>query len=255
MDLPIDNSDYSKPDYWDKRFRDETEFNWLGGLEHYKDALQSMLKDYSKGDSILHIGCGNSSFSTELRSQGWSNITNIDISINGLNKLKEREKSSEYILMDMTCMPLRDNSYDIILEKATLDSLQVTTKSPWDLQSKENRLVSKVLSEISRILRPGGTFISITFSQPHFRVPLLCERSLGWSVHVDTVQGAGLPTYVMQMCEGDPGEALESYCWVRTNHTTYSSPDDSSDDESFVANINTFSDSESDHPSESEASR
>ena len=38
------------------RFRDETEFNWLGGLEHYKQSLQDMLKDYSKGDSILQLG-------------------------------------------------------------------------------------------------------------------------------------------------------------------------------------------------------
>ena len=37
-------------------------------------------------------------------------------------------------------MPLKDASYDIVIEKATLDSLQVTAASPWDLQSQENQL-------------------------------------------------------------------------------------------------------------------
>ena len=64
----------------------------------------------------------------------------MDISLNGLKKLREREPHSEFFLMDMTRMPIRDHTYDIVIEKATLDSLQVTAKSPWNFQSEENRL-------------------------------------------------------------------------------------------------------------------
>ena len=42
--------------------------------------------------------------------------------------------------MDMTRMPLKDHSFDIVIEKATLDSLLVTAKSPWNFQSEENLL-------------------------------------------------------------------------------------------------------------------
>ncbi len=47
---------------------------------------------------------------------------------------------SEYLLMDMTRMPVKDDSFDIVIEKATLDSLLVTAKSPWNFQSEENLL-------------------------------------------------------------------------------------------------------------------
>ena len=47
---------------------------------------------------------------------------------------------SEYLLMDMTRMPIKDHSFDIVIEKATLDSLLVTAKSPWNFQSEENLL-------------------------------------------------------------------------------------------------------------------
>ena len=95
---------------------------------------------YLKHFFSIFSGCGNSSFSTELSNAGWTNITNLDISLNGLKTLKQREPKSEYLLMDMTRMPLKDASYDIVIEKATLDSLQVTAASPWDLQSQENQL-------------------------------------------------------------------------------------------------------------------
>jgi ubiquinone/menaquinone biosynthesis C-methylase UbiE len=49
--------------------------------------------------------------------------------------------------------------------------------------------VKKSLGEIKRVLRRGGTFVSITFSQPHFRVPLLATQELAWAVHVQKVKG------------------------------------------------------------------
>ena len=107
----------------------------------------------------------------------------------------------------------------------------------------------KVLSEVKRILRPGGTFISITFSQPHFRVPLLATKGLDWSIRVDTVESSGLPSYVMQMTAGDPKSALDKYCWVHSTQEKEYSSDliMSSDDEAFLGNIDPNSDSENDN--------
>ena len=48
---------------------------------------------------------------------GWANITNIDISLTGLQKLRRREKDSNYILMDMSLMPFKDKTFDVVLEK------------------------------------------------------------------------------------------------------------------------------------------
>ena len=84
----------------------------------------------------------------------------MDISLNGLKKLREREPHSEFLLMDMTRMPIRDHTYDIVIEKATLDSLQVTAKSPWNFQSEENRLGRQVKS----------TFVCVSSSRNIFFV-------------------------------------------------------------------------------------
>ena len=87
--------------------------------------------------------------------------------------------------MDMTAMTYKSHSFDVVLEKATLDSLVVDCKSPWDLKDPSYVDLLKALTEVKKVLKPGGLFISITFTQPHFRVPLLASQGLGWSIQVN----------------------------------------------------------------------
>jgi ubiquinone/menaquinone biosynthesis C-methylase UbiE len=52
---------------------------------------------------------------------GWSNVTNIDISTVVLHNMRSQEaRQQTYIAMDMTRMPFRDSSFDIVIEKAGL---------------------------------------------------------------------------------------------------------------------------------------
>ncbi len=87
--------------------------------------------------------------------------------------------------MDMTAMTYKSLSFDVVFEKATLDSLVVDCKSPWDLKDPSYVELLKALKEVKKVLKPGGLFISITFTQPHFRVPLLASQGLGWSIQVN----------------------------------------------------------------------
>ncbi len=41
--------------------------------------------------------------------------------------------------------------------------------------------------QVSRILKPDGIFISITFCQPHFRKPLYAKDTYGWSIECQTI--------------------------------------------------------------------
>ena len=86
--------------------------------------------------------------------------------------------------MDMTAMTYQPHSFDVVFEKATLDSLVVDCKSPWDLKDPSYVDLLRALKEVKKVLRLGGVFISLTFTQPHFRVPLLASQGLGWSVQV-----------------------------------------------------------------------
>ena len=89
--------------------------------------------------------------------------------------------------MDMTAMTYKHHSFDVVFEKATLDSLVVDCQSPWNLQDPSYVDLLKALKEVKKVLKPGGLFISITFTQPHFRVPLLASQGLGWSVQVNII--------------------------------------------------------------------
>ena len=89
--------------------------------------------------------------------------------------------------MDMTAMTFKSHSFDVVFEKATLDSLVVDCKSPWDLKDPSYVDLLKALTEVKKVLKPGGSFVSITFTQPHFRVPLLASQGLGWSIQVNII--------------------------------------------------------------------
>lgn len=39
-----------------------------------------------------------------------------------------------------------------------------------------------ISSQVSRVLKPGGRFISVTFAQPHFRKRLYARAEYGWSI-------------------------------------------------------------------------
>ena len=72
-----------------------------------------------KNQSRTVAGCGNSSLSADLEKVGWWNVTNIDISTVVLHNMKNQDQASQtYLAMDMTNMPFRDQSFDIVIEKA-----------------------------------------------------------------------------------------------------------------------------------------
>ena len=78
IDLPDDNKNYKDPDYWNNRFKSEDSYEWLVEYKDVKYNLSSILQD--KSSRILQLGCGNSNFSDEMHQDGFTDITNIDIS-------------------------------------------------------------------------------------------------------------------------------------------------------------------------------
>ena len=149
-----------------------------------------------------------------------------------------------FFQMDMTSLTFEDQSFDIVIEKATLDSLLVDCKSPWDLTDPSQLAVLKCLEQVKRVLRPGGVFLSLTFSPPHFRVPLLASHGLDWAVEVAVCGGRDtlLDYYLLSCRHGDPGPALAKWAVGRNPDTLDTSPAPcSSDEESeeYIARINT----------------
>ncbi len=120
-----------------------------GGAEAWDapelDAIKAALGD-SGGLSVLDAGCGVGKFNSALRNAGC--VLGIDFSWEGLIRFQRPVCASLGLVQaDITRMPFRDHVFDVAL------SCQVLSHVPTvDLRSQ-------FLSELARVLKPGGRLI------------------------------------------------------------------------------------------------
>ena len=178
--LPASNSAYSSPAYWDSRYSRESHYEWLLDYRALAPALAPLLARLGTGARILQLGCGNSGLALDLHTAGYTEVTNIDISPVCVANMRARHPELTFLEMDMASMAFPDHSFDLVVEKATVDSVLVDAP-PWELASPGHLLAIRTLREVKRVLRPHGTFLSITFAQPHHRCSLGCSPPEGQS--------------------------------------------------------------------------
>ena len=79
----------------------------------------------------------------------------------------------QWMVMDMTNMTFDANSFDIIIDKASMDALAVNEKDVWSPDESVVQSIHRMCTDISRILKHNGLFLSLSFAQPHFRTKYL----------------------------------------------------------------------------------
>uniref|UniRef100_A0A8C8VGF4 EEF1A lysine methyltransferase 4 n=1 Tax=Pelusios castaneus TaxID=367368 RepID=A0A8C8VGF4_9SAUR len=203
MDLPDCNVRYRDRCFWDARYREAgaAPAEWFGGFPCFREQLEAELRP---GDRILVLGCGNSALSHDLFQLGYTDITNIDYSpvcIASMRAHYSQCRGMQWLVMDARDLAFADSSFDVVLEKGTLDSMLVGETDPWNMSPETTALLDQVLKEVSRVLRPGGRFISITFAQPHFRKRHYAQPAYGWSL-CHTTYGTGFHYFLYVMCKG-----------------------------------------------------
>eukprot|EP01017_Pseudomicrothorax_dubius_P019589 TRINITY_DN2151_c0_g1_i3.p1 TRINITY_DN2151_c0_g1~~TRINITY_DN2151_c0_g1_i3.p1 ORF type:complete len:254 (-),score=58.78 TRINITY_DN2151_c0_g1_i3:322-1083(-) len=161
----FERAEYARPEFWNKRFEEAKGFfDWYIEYSQFKRHLEEVFP-ISKTDKILMVGCGNSRLSEEMYDDGYSNIINIDISdvvINIMNQHTESvNKPMEFIVMDATSMPFRDASFDVVIDKGTLDALMCNPESDQEGQ--------RLLAEMRRVCAPGGRILIVSHGSPHHR--------------------------------------------------------------------------------------
>ena len=190
-----DNSVFKLKSYWDERFQKEEQYDWLVKYDELEQYLSAHLTD--RNARILVLGCGNSTFSSDLYDHGYKNITNIDFSEVCIERMQLKHSNSRpdmsWVTMDMTELTFDDESFDIVIDKASMDAILVDEGDVWDPEPETIALVDKMNLGISRVLKKGGKFIQITFAQPHFRTKYLMAQR------------------VLQF-ECSPFESLKGYC-------------------------------------------
>ncbi|KAM6919139.1 EEF1A lysine methyltransferase 4 [Xenentodon cancila] len=241
--LPDNNSRYKDVVYWDERYTTEQCYDWLGGFSQFQHLLEKVIR---KEDSILILGCGNSSMSGDMYRAGYHAITNIDYSSVCISTMSARYNSCSGMTwhqMDVRQLSFPDASFNVILEKATLDAIMVEEKTPWEVSPETACFLHRALTEISRCLKPGGRFISITFAQPFFRKRLYARTEYNWSVNHHSY-GEGFEYFVYVMTKGEELSPEDAALERKLSEDTQSSPGPASvtstqaeDKEDFLSNI------------------
>ncbi len=81
---------YGKPEYWEDRYqKDKEPFDWYQRYSGVKDMITQHIKPEFQ---ILMLGCGNSKMSEDMFEDGYSNITNVDISFTVIKQMQEYYK-------------------------------------------------------------------------------------------------------------------------------------------------------------------
>ena len=156
---------YGDKNYWEERYDEQngTTFDWLEDYESIKPIIDNL--GIKKDFRILNVGCGNSEFSEKMYDEGYTHNYNIDICKNVIDfmaKRNEGKKGLHFNVMDVCEMAYKDETFDLIIDKSTIDALLCGDHS--------YMIVAKMLKEISRVLKTGGYYIIISYGQPENRM-------------------------------------------------------------------------------------
>jgi len=170
--------DYGNVNYWDERYssQEHKDFDWYQDASVLKTLLLPHLKKKSDFE-ILIPGCGNSTLGSQLYDDGYTNITNIDISSVVIAQMHDKyidKQEMEYQKMDARSMQIPDNCFDLIIDKALFDS---------QLCSIDNmNNINLLLNEMYRVLKPNGVYIIISHCEPSRRLSYLTRGGFRWTV-------------------------------------------------------------------------
>jgi tocopherol O-methyltransferase len=118
------------------------------------DLIEEVLKwaEVTQAENILDVGCGIGGSSLDLAKKFNATATGITLSPVQANRATERARAAgsaaQFQVADALAMPFADNSFDLV----------------WSLESGEHMPNKpKFLQECHRVLKPGGTFIFVTW--------------------------------------------------------------------------------------------
>ncbi|KAI6714215.1 hypothetical protein JHW43_003252 [Diplocarpon mali] len=205
----------SRPEYWDARYaaksagaggKDMKSFEWFRDFRKLKRFFEEWLPAPGGAEVLLHLGCGNSTLTSDLYHEGYKHQICVDFSQVVINAMmtKYAELNQRWAVMDVRKLELEDSSIDLAIDKGTLDAFLHGSlwSPPDDVISNVGAYVDEVRSsslfwnfrpQVARVLKPEGKWLYITYRQPHFMKPLL-EREGEWSLEVQVLEdpdGAG----------------------------------------------------------------
>jgi len=174
--------EYGNPAFWELHYHKEPEaFDWFQDYGALKDVIVTYAKT---SDNILHAGCGTSMLPELMYDDGYLLMTNIDVSHHLIDCMREKYRDRhtlEWLQMNVCALEFPEESIDFVLSKGLLDAMFCGEN--WAGR------ISKALLEVSRVLKPGGTFLIISNGIPDKMMePLQGDGAYKWTInHVHSV--------------------------------------------------------------------
>jgi SAM-dependent methyltransferase len=142
--------------YWDAYYSDPSSFTDAYTREWYcsADTLRPHIKSAAPGLAV-ELGCGTSMMSAVLEDMGYS-VVSCDFSLAALNDSSEDPVADQRLLADICRLPVRSGSLDLVVDKATIDTLLCAPAG-------RDGMVA-AYQEAARVLRPGGKLLTVSHS-------------------------------------------------------------------------------------------
>lgn len=129
-----------------------------------------LLEHIVAGERVLDVGCGEGRFASELVSVGVE-VVGIDVAEEPLRRGRERDRGLDLRLVDAEgSWPLQDASFDAVWAGETIE--HVADTAGW-------------LSEVRRVLRPGGRLLLSTPDHGRLRMLRLALSRRAFEAHFD----------------------------------------------------------------------
>lgn len=173
----------SKQSYWEKYYKGDTQqMDWMVGSSvvavSVVDKLKSHFAKSTHPLALLDFGCGSSMVSKDIsklcgdsiqitlldyihQALVWQQNNHLDSNVE--HKLRHH---FDCIQGDARTLPFRNETFDVILDKGTLDSLLKDRTSGI-------HVANCALEECHRLLRRGGLWFQITDEDPDLRLGLI----------------------------------------------------------------------------------
>ncbi|KAF5355280.1 hypothetical protein D9758_006080 [Tetrapyrgos nigripes] len=172
--LPQSNDQYGTKEYWNSRYAQEADgssFDWFKSYSDIAHIIHELIPE--RASRILMLGCGNSKLSEEMYEDGYKNIVNIDYSAVVIEQMQNRHggvrPEMQWHEMDVRDLKFEKGTFDVAIDKGTMDAMMTAKGDIWNPPQQVIDDCTKEASEVIRVLKEQGSFIYLTFGQPHFR--------------------------------------------------------------------------------------
>ena len=164
------------PVYWSSQHQDP--FACTEALQSFGAIKRFLFRFVHRDSIVLIVGCGNSRLGESLYDSGIQNITCIDCSESVIHLMQLRNRSEgrrnmKHEVMDYTNLSYNDRTFDIIIDKNVLDIFMSIPKD-------ENKAATDAVAHVSRLLKPSGVFMMLSYAKTSTRFPIL-----GWAEDPD----------------------------------------------------------------------